>query len=262
MTYDSSHNGMPVISDDNADQFLNPVVDGVMRMCSAMPQPEGAPGFAAVKPLKTFSRADLIARIKQQQATKSDLISILDSRSVPVKDQGRTNYCWIYGTVHSMEIAYSLQGEDFVPLSATAAGVMITGGQNRGGYIGEAVQYLGEHGTCPQSMWPEHNLSLRNNSDAVESAATANLLTEWNELPYGDLDQLDAALALNYPIAAELPWWRHVIVFVGHTLLPNGELGRVIDNSWGSRWGKNGRGVLTPEKARGRMYIPVSVKPR
>lgn len=262
MTYETNIGAMPVISDDNADQFIDPVVDGVRRYCSAQPQPPDAIGYAAVKPLPVFSRDEILARIKQKQAAKSDLISILDDRKIPVKDQGQTNYCWMYGTVHAMEIAYSLQGEEHVALSATAAATLLTGGQNRGGYIGEAVQYLSQHGTCPESMWPEHSLSVRNNSEAVQSAAKANVLCEWQEIPFGDLDQLDTALLLNYPVAIELPWWRHVVCMVGHRLLASGAIGRVFDNNWSIHFGDNGRGILTPEKAQGRMYIPISVKPR
>lgn len=262
MTYESSHNGMPVISDDNADQFINPVVGGVMRYCSAIPQPEGLPGFAALKPLKTFAESEVSARMKSRQAAKSGLLSILNDRGLPIKDQARTNYCWMYGTVRGMEIAYSLQGESHVPLSATAAAAMLTRGQNRGGYIGEAIQFLSEHGTCPESLWPEHNLSLRNNTEAVQAASKANVLCEWNELPAGNLDQLRAALLLNYPVPIELQWWGHVVCVIDLVELSGGQIGYVFDNSWGPGFGDKGRGVLTPEKARGRMYIPISVRPR
>lgn len=262
MTYESSYQGMPVISDDNADQFIDPTVDGVKRFCTAQPQPPDVIGYAAVKPLKTYTHDEAVNRIGQKEAAKSDLISILDARGLPVKDQGQTNYCWMYGTVHACEIAYSLQGESHVPLSATAAAALLTGGSNRGGYIGEAVKFLGEHGTCPESMWPEHNLSLRNNTAAVEAAAKTNVLVEWQELPYGDTDQLLAAVLDNHPVAIELPWWHHVVCVISAKVLSGGQIGFPFDNSWGLNFGTNGRGILTPEKARGRMYIPLSVKPR
>lgn len=258
---------MPVINDSNAGQFVDPLVDGHKRLCALRPRdmqayPPGRCGFAALRPFTQYTKEQLIERIKQRDAARSGLRHILDSKGVPVKDQGGLPYCWIYSGVHTVEIAYAVQGDGYVPLSATAAGALITGGQSRGGYGAEAIDFLSKQGTCREQDWPEHQISTRNNTANVQAMAKNNIITDWGELPSGNLDQLAAAVLNNFPVTIGLSWWGHQVTIIDVVILPTGQIGFVFNNSWGLRWGDNGRGVLTPEKARGDMFYPISVRPR
>lgn len=258
---------MPIINDDNAQQFIDPVVDGHKRMCSLKPRdwnkyPEGGCGFAALRPFDQYSKDDLVSRIKQRDANRSGLRHILDSKGVPVKDQDGLPYCWIYSSVHTVEIGYAIQGDGYVPLSATAAGSMITGGQSRGGYGAEAIDFLSKHGTCREQDWPEHQISTKYHTQQVDEMSKNNIITDWGELPSGNLDQLAAAVMNNFPVTIGLPWWGHQVTIIDLVIMPDGRIGFVFNNSWGMNWGDNGRGVLTPEKARGDMFYPISVRPR
>lgn len=267
MPYESPIGAMPIITDHNAGQFINPVIDGHQRICALAPRdfgryPVGGCGFAAIRPFNTYTKAELIDRIKQRDEYRSGLRHICDSKRILCKDQDGISYCWAYGTVHVMEIAYGVQGDGYVPLSATAAGALITGGVNRGGYGAEAIDFLSKHGTCREQDWPEHQISLRYNTPQVSQMSQCNVITDWGELPTGDLDQLAAAVINNFPVTIGLPWWGHQVAIIDLVLLAGNVIGFVFDNSWGTNWGENGRGVLTPQKARGDMFYPISVAPR
>lgn len=258
---------MPVIDNSNDTSFINPVIDGHQRMCALMPRdyskyPEGGCGFAAIRPFKTYSKAELIELIKLREAEKSGLKDILTNNGVKCKDQDGIPYCWIYATTHTVEISYSIQGDGYIPLSATAAGTMITNGVSRGGYGAEAIDFLSKHGTCREIDWPEHKISMRLATPQVREMCKENILTDWGELPSGDLDQLAASVINNFPVTIGLPWWRHQVTIIDLVLLPGNVIGFVFDNSWGMQWGDNGRGVLTPQKAQGDMFYPISVQPR
>lgn len=267
MPYQSPINGMPVIDDSNAHQFIDPVVDGHKRLCALKPRdmvkyPEGKCGFAALRPFKQYTKDELVARIKQRDAARSGLRHILDSKKVICKDQDGLPYCWIYSTVHTVEIAYAVQGDGYVALSATAAGSMITGGQSRGGYGAEAIAFLSTRGTCREQDWPEHQISPKYHTAQIDTIAKQNIITDWGELPSGNLDQLAAAVLNNFAVTIGLQWWGHQVTIIDVVLLDDGQIGFVFDNSWGMNWGNNGRGVLTPQKARGDMFYPISVRPR
>ena len=267
MAYESDIGNMIVIDNGNANSFINPTIDGQKRFCALQPRdlkkyPYGGTGFAAMRKFKTYSKAEVIELVKRREATKTGLRHLIAANGVRTKDQDGINYCWIYSVTLTMEIAYSVQGNDYVPLSATAAGTMITGGVNRGGYGAEAIDFLSKHGTCRQSMWPEHKLVPRLWTPEIEADAKNNMITDWGELKYADLDQAVGCLLNNHPIAIGLPWWGHEVVLVDLVLLPGDVIGFVFMNPWGETWGDKGFGVLTPDKAQGDMFFPVSVKPR
>lgn len=267
MPYVSPIGQMPVIDNINAGQFIDPVVDGHRRLCALKPRdtikyPFGRCGFAALRPFQQYTKAQIVQRIKERDAAHSGMRHILDAKGVPVKDQDGLPYCWIYSGVHTVEIAYAIQGDGYVPLSATAAGTMITGGQSRGGYGAEAIDFLSKHGTCREQDWPEHQINKQYYTTAVAEMASRNIITDWGELPSGNLDQLAAAILNNFPVTIGLSWWGHQVTIIDLVLLPGDVIGFVFNNSWGMGWGDNGRGVLTPEKARGDMFYPLSVLPR
>lgn len=258
---------LPVISNDNAAQFIDPLVAGHRRLCSLKPRdrakyPEGGCGFAALRPFQQYDKPTLLQMIKRQAAAKSDIPSILDAKGVPVKDQDGIPYCWIYATTHTVEIMYAVQGDGYVPLSATAAGAMITGGVSRGGYGAEAIDFLANHGTCREQDWPEHQISLRYRNAKVDEMCKQSIISDWGELPSGNLDQLAAAVINGFPVSIGLPWWGHQVTIIGLVILPGDVIGFLFNNSWSMQWGDNGRGILTPDKARGDMFYPLAVKPR
>lgn len=266
MPFESDLGNMPVIDDQSAKHFIDPTVGGHKRYCALKPRdtqryPYGGTGFAAMKQFKTQSKEWVIDRIEQREKAKSGLKHKLDVLGIPCKDQDGTNYCWIYSPVHAMEIAYGVQGDAYRALSATAAGTMITGGQNRGGYGAEAIDFLSSNGTCFQDEWQEYAQNPRLWTPEIEQGAHLNRITDWGELPAYDLDQAAMCLLHNFPITIGLSWWGHQVTLIDLVVLSGQQIGFVFDNSWGD-WGDNGRGVLTPDKARGDMFYPISVNPR
>lgn len=267
MPYISAIGNMPVIDNINAGNFIDPIVAGHRRLCALKPRdtnryPFGRCGFAALRPFQQLTKSQIVQRIKERDAARSGIRHILDSKKVPVKDQDGLPYCWMYSSVHTVEIAYALQGDGYVPLSATAAGAMLTGGVSRGGFGAEAIDFLSKHGTCRENDWPEHQISLSHRNAQVDEMSQYNIISDWGELPSGNLDQLAAAVLNNFPVTIGLSWWGHQVTIIDLVLLPGDVIGFVFNNSWSMQWGDNGRGVLTPEKARGDMFYPISVRPR
>jgi hypothetical protein len=66
----------------------------------------------------------------------------------------------------------------------------------------------------------------------------------------------------NFPVTIGLSWWGHQVTIIDLVILPGDVIGFVFDNSWSMSWGDKGRGVLTPDKARGDMFYPLAVRPR
>lgn len=267
MSYESDLGNMPVIDDQSARHFIDPVVNGHKRYCTLKPRdemkyPYGGTGFAAMRTFKTMSKDEVLLRIMEREAAKSGLKHKLDFQEVYCKDQDGTYYCWIYSTVHTVECSYAVQGnQKHVPLSATAAGTMITGGQNRGGYGAEAIAFLAANGAPREASWREYDQNPRLWTPEIEAEARQSMITDWGELPAYDLDQAAMCLLNNFPITVGLSWWGHQVTLIDLVIMAGDIIGFVFDNSWGD-WGDNGRGVLVPEKARGDMFYPISVKPR
>lgn len=259
--------GTPIIDDNNVHQFIDPVVDGRQRYCALAPRdlnryPVGGTGFAAIRTFRTYSKQQLLELIRQRDEMRSGLRYRLDQLQIPVKDQGSIPFCWIYSPTHAVEILYGIQGDGYIPLSADYAGTIITGGVSRGGYGAEAIDFLSKYGTCREQDWPLHRVALRLRTKKADELAAYNRITDWGELPSGNLDQLAAAVINNFPVTIGLPWWRHQVTIIDLVILPGEQIGFVFNNSWGRRWGDNGRGVLVPNKARGDMFYPISVNPR
>lgn len=156
--------------------------------------------------------------------------------------------CWINAPVHAMEITRLLQGQQHVSLSPASCGAIIKNFRNVGGWGTEGLRFLAEHGAVPSAVWPDNSIDRRYDNATSRNHRQYYKATEWWELRPRSLDELMTCLLLRMPVAVGLNWWGHEVLAV-HPVKKNGQYGYVIDNSWGTSWGDNGRGILLGDKA-------------
>jgi hypothetical protein len=233
--------GEIIIDDSNAHIYappVDPVVAGEVKSRGYTGRP---PGVRAAQYGATDFPRELIvprseweARVKEMEESGSLLSQLEDAAGLSVLDQNGTNYCWVNAPTHCLELLRVRQGEPMVRLSPASAGAVITGYRNQGGMGLDAVQFLVEHGVCPQSLWPPNAI---------------------------DFDALFSALLMGLPVCLGLDWWGHEITVVDPVVISPGKYGVRIDNSWGVSWQTNGRGILAENKARGDQQCPRAGSP-
>ena len=244
---------MPIIGDDNWQQFaVDTVIDGEIKTRGLIPNdwnqnPAGSFGTPFNIPL--IPESEWRERIEHQERTRSSLVHLADDAGLKVLDQNGTNYCWINGTIRAMELFRLANGMPTVKLSPASVGAPIKNYRNEGGWGIEGLRYLTQYGAVPVSMWPANAIDRR--YDTAESKAIRGqfMVKEWFELPARSFEALATCLLLNIPVSAGYNWWGHQICCVRLVVQANGDFGAEIDNSWGTSWGTNGRGILTRSKA-------------
>jgi hypothetical protein len=157
-------------------------------------------------------------------------------------DQGSTLLCWMHGSVRGLELLRVWQNQPPILLSAECAASQVTGGKNRGGMPEEAIEQLRTIGTCDQSLWPLNQLSQSRALPGWKEDQRNHVLLKYVDVENWD-DQITLALH-RIPVPIGLRWWNHLVCQTSPVILPNGEVGIEIDNSWGTSWGDNGRGQL------------------
>ena len=162
-----------------------------------------------------------------------------------IQSQGRTNYCWMYGTVAAVSNRYAMQGIDSLDLCAFATAYAGKRGANRGGYGIEACRYIQEYGIPTKDVFPEFkkDMSLWARSDVIRSA-NQHKLVSFDEFGRNDIEGVISAILDPVdprPCTIALSWWRHLVAAVG-VAEKNGDFGLIIANSHGTRYSAGGLG--------------------
>ena len=217
-------------------------------------RPVSGPAYAGVaEPFPTsliVPRSEWQARIQEMTERKALLSVLCDLQGIKVKDQQRTNYCWVNAPTHCTEIVRALQNEPHVSLSPASVGARITHFRNVGGFGRDALEYIVANGIVPSSKWPDTAIDRSYDTADNEAAGQAYRIDEWWELDINNLDHLMSALLLGLPVSVGYAWWSHQVTAVDPVWL-DGDAAIRIDNSWGTGWGDNGRGIL-----QGRKMLP------
>lgn len=206
--------------------------------------PYGALKGATSFDLPRMAVKDILEAIKEKDAKKAWMKDICDRYRSPVKDQNGTNYCWINAVVRGIEVRRAMQGLPYVSLSPASVGGPIKGYRNQGGWGGEGLEYITENGVAPTADWPDNAISRSYDNAQSQASRKRFICTKFVEMEAGDDEAVWTCIVNDLPVALGIPAWGHEIC--GTFLVANaGKIIVGIDNSWGTDWGDNGRGLLT-----------------
>jgi len=261
-TYGGTMTALHVIDDSTPDSELFHLGKGRGLDLSDRPRGAGYGGVAnPFPPGLSIPRADWQAMIAEAEQLGTRIPDLCDRAGLTVRDQKRTNYCWINATTHCTEIRRMLQNEPRVPLSAASAGAQITDYRNAngdpagvGGWGKPGLEWIVAHGIVPTSLWPNNTIDPKYATAAALAEARKYRPIDWYELEPGNIDQVVSLVLRGIPVAVGYDWWGHEVTIVAGKWL-DGDIALEFDNSWGLGYGTNGRGVLQGH----RMYPADSV---
>lgn len=252
MAFTSNLGGIPVIDDSNYQQFVQLAANIGEFGSGYIPRNfQSTPFGSIVKKYSgpIFDRKELIERIKEKEALQSGLFAMFKKMKLPILNQGRLGYCWMYGTVMAMIMAYAKMGM-VLHLSPTSCAAKGKNYANQGGLAEEALRYIKKFGVSTVNFWPDGGLADRR-YDTPEQRANAELhkAVEFEELPSENPEAVASALVVDLPCTAGLGWWGHLVALAQPCVMPDGSIGFQFPNSWGTQFGKEGWGVLAGSKA-------------
>lgn len=174
-----------------------------------------------------------------------------------VNDQDGVGMCASAGTQNTIEIARSLAGLPYVPLSAGDLYRRVCGGSDNGSLPEDNLTELMTNGIAPVSDCPY--LEWRRNMPS-QSRGKYKGLEAWlcpTALHVGTAVQLGFPVLIGYwhhnsdPVGAD-GWMRqpsggkggHAVCVVGVVKDAAGNWGFKFENSWTRQWGKDGFGIL------------------
>lgn len=223
-------------------------------------KPYGSTPHMGPTTIQKIPRSEWDDRLEEMDKTKSSLWHLMDSLNSPVKDQDGIPFCWVHGITRAIEARIGSQRNRAVSLSATSVGCKVTNFRAQGGWGRNAIVKAAEIGVVPMELWPENKLDRQYDTPEAWKAAEDFIVEEWDELEENDFDMAMSYAFERFPFGLGLDWWTHLVC--GMVPLGNGDgtysLG--IDNSWGTGWGDNGRGVLKESKARGDACAPRRIR--
>lgn len=240
--------GFPLITDaderDAVDQAR--AIDGGMGYDVASAGPFGS--AAPPKAIRRIPAAQRMDHYRRQQAEQSSPYHWWQAGGCKILSQGSWGYCWMFGTVGGVQCAYAQQGVVSPHLNAHYPAWLGKSGRNQGGWAGEALGYIERFGIPEYGVFAGKPTSRAafDRQEVKENAAKHKAI-EFAELPRNDYDALASVLLDPIdprPVTMGLNWWGHLIVAL--QWVPEGIL---IANSWGTSWGKDGFGVLSPSKS-------------
>lgn len=252
--YTSDLGGCVVIDDSNADQYIQQIVDPESPFQGGY-EPRDYEGFGITRPYtgRIIPRSEWAERIQEQDRLKITPDDHRIAGRCRILNQQRTNYCWCFGTVGAMQVAYAQQGGYVPELSAASAAAKIKGYQNVGGWAGEALKYIDNYGVATLNHWPEAVIDRKYDTATMRANALMHRTVPrlgYEELDSQSFDHVVSAILQGWPVTLGLMWWGHLVFGTKVVVLGRNDYGVKIINSWGDRWENGGTAVLREEKCR------------
>lgn len=188
-------------------------------------------------------RSEWQARIQEIEERQLGLTSRCVRAGLDVKDQARTNYCWINSPTNCLEMLRVSQNQAPVILSPASGGAQIKNYRNVGGWGREALEWIVEHGLVPVDRWPANAIDRRYATAENKELARKYRVDEWWVLDSRDIDQVVSCLLRGHPVSGGFNWWGHQVT-LSEAKWIDGDIAIEIWNSWGQSWGEDGLGVL------------------
>lgn len=206
---------------------------------------------------KMYPKSDWVELIELQKENKTSPYDVHKHNKVPVLDQGRYGYCWMYGTVACVLNRYAAQGLDPVPaLNAHGTAALVKNFRNQGGFGVEAAKGIQKFGIPEFKVWPKfsNDRSLQNKA-SVKANSKKHKLVTFEELPRNAFEAVMSALICPIdPVPLTLAYsdWRHLVGGMRAVYRGSGrslDFGIEFVNSWTERYGEKGYGTRWGKKA-------------
>jgi hypothetical protein len=243
-----------IINDQTADEYLFPKDKG-RGLNLGLKTAEGLGSAASEIPADfLIPESDWEPRWNEQVRTNSTLEHLIKRHGVQIKNQKRTNYCWIFGPTYAAEVVRALSGQSYLSLSPASGGAQIKNYRNSGGWGIEAIKWIAERGLVPSQFWPDTAIDRAHATAENRERAMGFRSTEWYGFPDRDVRYVVSAILRRLPVPVGYSWWGHEVCSIG-LAFSGGSLARLrIANSWDVTWGEQGYGWvegrrMTPDDA-------------
>lgn len=205
-------------------------------------------------------------RLMAGPRSRIPLAEIMDFDDRPdflaIKDQDGKGACVGHGSARAAEYALAMRGGPNVPLSAWYSYGMLARGVDRGANILDSLKMMSDVGIAPEALVRYGDYSGRYSPEATTAAARYKI--EIGAALGRDWEAIVTAVALRRPVVLAVcvtnDWGargnldasgcppvgtgpcNHCVVAYGEIkTAPNGGKLLGTDNSWGTKWGLNGR---------------------
>lgn len=226
---------MLIVDDSNwKDQIATANRQG--WLLSAEPKPAGHNSRAYSKlfgaEIPNIPRSEWSARIKELKDRRA---RISDHQTWECDAQSGPT-CWAAGTCQAYSTARVIQmgRQHYIRASAMSIAVPISGGRS-GGYEGDAVRYMTQHGVVDSDLWGYG--SIRPTAAAAELQANRLLHKSLESYECDGFDEFATALLLGFPCTVSYNWWSHVVMLTDLVEIESGSFGFLIRNNWGEGYG-------------------------
>ena len=185
--------------------------------------------------------------------------------SVPILDQNGKGACLPHAWTAATMIARAISGAPYVPLSPWFLYSLINHGQDSGSNAGDACQALTETGICAADLVPYGTIGPAGYNEAAKTAAARFKLRPDGAVSIQGFEQAVSAAYYGWCVCFDLCAGGGfdvdsdgVCAFLGggnnHEVMAGEEFAMIGGqpriggrNSWGTRWGVNGRCLWTPQ---------------
>ena len=181
---------------------------------------------------------------------------------VKILNQRSWGYCWMYGVVGAMQLRYAMTGQKAPHLNPFYPAWLGKNGANRGGWGGEALEYIEKYGVPLDSVFSGQPTS-RAQFDRHEVKESAKLHKVWK---FRELQRNSFQALMNMwlsdnplPVSQAYNWWGHLVYGIEPVVIGNNEFGTMIGNSWDYSWGEQGKGIIAESKASAAEQICVDM---
>jgi hypothetical protein len=205
--------------------------------------PMGALKFAKAGPvIKELTDAEIIEAAKEKTDRKTWLTDHFDRLGIKVKNQSNSSYCWGHGATRSCESCYVMSGGIPFVLAAFDICAYIKGGRNQGGSGIEAIETIAKIGICTEALHKPMDFDS-SRSPEQEANAALHKIEGFDDLDTSAHRLIASYVIANIGVTVGIPAWGHEVC-ITFIAIEGSSWYFGFDNSWGTSYGTNGRGVL------------------
>ena len=256
--------GIPIYDESNYQSLVRETMQAGGGMGSGF-EPERMGGFGSACETIEYAnipRSEWADRIKEKKAKGLFPSAWFKRGDVKILNQRSWGYCWMYGVVGAMQLRYAMTGQKAPHLNPFYPAWLGKGGANRGGWGGEALEYIEKYGVPLDSVFSGQPTS-RAQFDRHEVKESAKLHKVWKfrELPRNSFQALMNMWLSDspMPVSQAYNWWGHLVYAIEPVITGRDSFGTLIANSWDYSWGERGQGIIAEEKATSAEQICVDI---